>query len=476
MADQSIQSLAQRVQLLGSIVNRVNMFSRLGYAYGGDRDLYEALGWKAFLDEEDYHSQYSRNAIAAAVIDRPVNATWRGDLVLREPGDEDETDFEKAWIALNKSLSIKSKFSRLDKLVGLGEYAILLFGFDDVSTTEGWQQPVKAGQRELVYIKPISKKSAGIAEYVNSPNDPRYGLPLYYNVSVALASGDQVISLKVHYTRVMHVAGALMESEVAGIPRLKPVFNNITDIEKLSGGSAEMFWRGARPGYQAKVDPEYTMTTDTKEDLEEQIDEYEHNLRRILVNEGVSYEPLASQVSDPSSHLDIQLQLISAQTEIPKRILTGSERGELASSQDDDNWNNTIKARREEYAEPSIVRPFVDRCIQLQILPKPKTESYEVDWTDLWSQSDQEKATVGKTRSESWRNYSESPAAQELLPLEAAYSILLGLSDAEVEYITELRQKALDETVTDVDDIMGDEEEEDESTIIETDGGSNERA
>ena len=61
--------------------------------------------------------------------------------------------------------------------------------------------------------------------------------------------------------------------------------------------------------------------------LLKQLDEYEHNLRRIFINRGISMESMSPQVSDPSSHVDIQIQMISAQTGIPKRILTGSERG-----------------------------------------------------------------------------------------------------------------------------------------------------
>ena len=126
----------------------------------------------------------------------------------------------------------------------------------------------------------------------------------------------------------------MLEDEVNGLPRLEAVFNRLLDLEKIVGGSAEMFWRGARPGFQGIVSEGYNMTDEDIDELQKQLDEYEHGLRRFLINRGVSLDALAQQVSDPRNHVDVQLQMISAITGIPRRILTGSERGELASTED----------------------------------------------------------------------------------------------------------------------------------------------
>jgi len=140
------------------------------------------------------------------------------------------------------------------------------------------------------------------------------------------------------------------------------------DLEKLVGGSAEMFWRGARPGYKGKVDKEYTLTSDEEEDFQDQLDEYEHNLRRFLISRGIDISALETQVSDPSKHVDVQIQMISAQTGIPKRILTGSERGELASTQDITSWYSLIQGRRENYVAGNILRPFNVKVLAFSLL------------------------------------------------------------------------------------------------------------
>jgi len=220
------------------------------------------------------------------------------------------------------------------------------------------------------------------------------------------------------------------------------VFNRLKDLEKLMGGSAEMFWRGARPGYQAVVDSDYNLSTETQAGFQDQVDEFENNLRRIMAMKGMKLESLTTQVSDPTAHVQIQLQMISAVTGIPIRVLTGSERGELASSQDRNSWFELIQERREEDAEIKIVRPFVDRCIEYGILPAPDSgpdagNEYMVGWADLWSQSEKEKAEIGKIRAESIKAYASVPMNQDILPPETFYDLIMGWNADQIELITQ---------------------------------------
>ena len=182
------------------------------------------------------------------------------------------------------------------------------------------------------------------------------------------------------------------------------------DLEKLVGGSAEMFWRGARPGYQGIINEDYQLTPEVEAGLKDQLDEYENNLRRILLNEGLELKGLAPQVADPKDHVDVQIQMISSITGIPKRILTGTERGELASGQDITSWYSTIYSRREEHAEQSIVRPFVDKMIELGILPEPVTEEYQIRWADLFADSDMSMAEIGRVRATALRSERPRPS------------------------------------------------------------------
>jgi len=321
---------------------------------------------------------------------------------------------------------------------------VLLLGLSDVKKRDDFALPVSVGrEKKLLYVKPFSQGDVKITKWETQAKNPRYGLPTEYTITITNPAGGEA-EVRIHHTRVLHITDEKLESDVKGLPRLEAVYNRLMDLEKLVGGDAEMFWRGARPGYQGKLDKDFTMTTDTEDDLKDQIDEYENNLRRILIMEGVDLQSLAQQISDPASHVDIQLQMISAVTGIPKRILTGSERGELSSSQDRTEWLSFVKSRREEFAEPNIVRPFVDKCIEYKILPEPK-EKYDVQWQDLFAQSEKEKVDIGKSRSEALSKYAASPMAEMTIPPDEFLRYFLGLEKEQIDQIVEAREVMIKE-------------------------------
>ena len=291
-----------------------------------------------------------------------------------------------------------------------------------------------------MYVKPLGQDNAKIAAWETKPGNKRYGLPVLYDVTITDSSTKASSQIQVHHSRIIHIVDGKLESEIEGSPRLEQVYNRLMDLEKLVGGDAEMFWRGARPGYNAKVDKEYQLTQAMKDDLQDEIDEFEHNLRRFLVNEGIDITALAQQIADPTGHVDIQIQMISAATGIPKRSLTGSERGELSSSQDKDEWMAYVQSRREEYAEPLILRPFIDRCIEYGILPPATTEGYTIGWQDLFSTSEKERAEIGKQRAESLSKYVSSPVGEAVMPPEAFLRYCMGFDEDEIEIILEMQE------------------------------------
>lgn len=427
------------------LVSRMSMATRMGMQFGGTRDIYKALGYIRDPQFTDFLGRYKHHDIAKAIIDRPVNATWQGPIDLIESDESKDTELEKAWSTLIKTVKVKPILKRVDKLTGIGHYGVLLLGLDDVANKEGFQQPVRKGARKLKYLRPFGEQSAKIAMYENRASNERYGKPLLYEVQIQDVDNGAGMSVLVHYTRVIHITDDPLESEVTGTPRLEAPFNRLFDLEKLVGGDAEMFWRGARPGYEGKVSPDYQMTKEMKEALIEQLDEYENDLRRFLINEGVDIQALVQQIADPANHVDVQLTMISAITGIPKRILSGSERGELSSAQDSTEWKDYVQARREDFAEPNIIRPFVDRLIELEILPTPSSGDYMVKWNDLYSLSEKARVEIGKSRSNALREYTYTPLAQTIIPPKAFYEYFLGLTKEQITLVLAMCDELISE-------------------------------
>jgi hypothetical protein len=196
---------------------------------------------------------------------------------------------------------------------------------------------------------------------------------------------------------VIHVAEGLLENEVYGRPRLQRVYNLLDDVLKVVGGSAEATWKLMRKGFVLNIDPELDLTPDAVAALEEQFDEYDHGLRRYLRTRGMDVSDLGSEVVEPKELFESIISLISAATGIPQRILLGSERGELASSQDASSWAGHVASRQLNFAEPNILRPLIDRLVAWGALPRPSSGVYAITWDPLFEMTDAEKATVAQT-------------------------------------------------------------------------------
>lgn len=431
IADPAIlEGIQQRLRTLSEAVSRASVAAYLGKSYGDRRKLYEALGYKLIPVYGDFYSRYRRGDIARAIIDKPVKACWRKRADLVESEDA-ETPFEKAWAELVKVRQPFSYFSRVDRLASIGAYAVLLLGLDDGDNFE--LEATTASN--LLYLQTFSEGNAAIAEYQEDKSNPRCGLPEVYNLTYQI--GTSVTTSRVHHSRVIHVAEDLLESDVEGQSRIEPVMNRLEDMERVVGGSAEMFWRGAFPGYNFAAEQDAAGGTQDLAQLQDEIEDYMHGLKRYLKTQGVRVDSLPQQVADPRPVVESLLDLIAAATGIPKRILMGSERGELASSQDSESWNALIDERRQEHCEPRILRPFVKRICDLGIIPQP-TNDYVVRWPSLAVQGEKEEAEIGKLKTESIATYAGSSGAEGIVPPEIFLRECLGFSPDEISEIEEI--------------------------------------
>jgi len=284
---------------------------------------------------------------------------------------------------------------------------------------------------------PYSQGSASIQSYENNATNERYGLPTQYSIIMSVGATSASTSVRAHWSRVIHIAEETTENDVFGTPRLEAVVNRLEDLERVVGGSGEMFWRGAFPGFGLKLASDASVTDQTLTRLQKEMQEYLHGLKRYIRLQGIDIQELKPQVADPSKHVETIVDLISAATRIPKRILLGSERGELASKQDAQNWAEHIDERRRNHCEPKILRPFVDRLIQVGVLPTP-AEGYTVDWPDLLTPSDKDKAEVGEIKARALKAYVDAIGASDVVPPEVFLRKFLDFTRDEIDQLNEM--------------------------------------
>ncbi len=391
--------------MASQILQRMALAFRAGLQFDGARDTYAVFGYKKRPEFQDYLAKYVRQDIASRVVDAPAQAVWRNP-----PEIKASEEFISKWETLVKKNKIYYNLERADKLAGIGAYSTLLIGFDDA---ESMENPVLEAT-DILYLQPYSQLSAGVLEFNKNPKDARYNKPEMYELqitdpSTSLNLGQVAATslhskrVKVHHSRILHIAESVLEDEILGVPRLQKVYNLLDDLVKIVGGAGETFWLNARQGLQMDVDKDMDLSKEDAKALADEADDFMHQLRRIIRTRGVTMKSLGSDVADPRGSFDVVIGLLSGATGIPRRILLGSEAGQLASEQDRANWAERIFERRGSFAEPNVLEPFIDLLNTAGVLPQGSAE-INFEWPSAFHLSPLEKAQTSAQQARSVAN------------------------------------------------------------------------
>lgn len=425
-------AIYSRTELLKSLIDE------------GGKDLNDSCGYPDIITIQKYQLMYEREGIAARVVNIWPEESWSHLPEIYESEDPNiETEFERKWKELSENFNILSLLSKADILSGIGRFGVILIGIDDGLPLD---QPINGfGGEEIVhnilYLRAFQEFSVDVAETEKDITSPRYSLPTYYQIN--FTDDKNSLSQRVHWHRIVHLADNRQMSEIYGEPRMKKSYNRLLDVRKILGGSGEMFWKGGFPGYSFEVssDDGTGVDLDTAS-LREEMQAYMLGMQRYLALEGVTAKSLAPQVADPEHHLECQLNAIAIAEGVPKRILYGSEQGELASSQDARTWNRRISRRREVYLTPHVVRPFIDRLMDLGILIR--VEKYFVDWADLGTQTDKEKAENTRLWADAMAKWVAGDVGS-VIPLQEFLSIFGKLSTSQIKQIMQAQEDIIKE-------------------------------
>lgn len=390
--------------LLTELAGRYRMLQRAGFQYGTKRDIYKVAGYVP-QDEvkfAHYWGLYKRGDIAGRIVDMPAKTTWRTPPEIVEEDKPDGTDFTEALTALAKRLKLWRYLERVDRLAGVGRYAVLMIGVRGVDDT-GLAAPLtRVGRAEdVIYLATYNEDRAPVEKWVTDPGDPRFGLPETYKLKLSDGvTGFPSAQVLVHASRVVHAAEDLLEDEVFGRPRLERPLNRLFDLDKIAASTGEAYWQAVVRILQAEIDPEADLPPAVKDELRDQMAEMVHDLRRQFIGQGAKLSWLSTDTPNPAQVTDMFFSLIAGACGIPKRILFGSELGELASSTDQQTYFGTINERQEQFAEPQILRPFIDRMIAFGVLPAPTTGEYQVIWPPLFEESETSVADANLKRAQ----------------------------------------------------------------------------
>lgn len=304
------------------------------------------------------------------------------------------------------------------------QYFGIYFGPSEAFPNDGpTGRPTEQPTRKLVFLRPFDESLVQVVRYEWNIRNPRFGMPVMYRITLNdpreqhSGVGLPMATVFVHWSRVIHLADNLQSSEIFGRPRMRVPLNNVLGLRKIYGAGPEGYWKSAFTGYSFETNPQLGGDVlINKPDLLDQFELYQNSLQRALVTSGMTVKTLAPSVQDPGGQVTVQIQAICIHLDCPQRVFMGSERGELASSQDDSQWNDVKRARCLLYLTPKVICPFVDRLIAVGVLPEP--EGYTVRWPDLEAMSDAQKAAILLQRTQAYAAYVSGNLESTIPPLD----------------------------------------------------------
>lgn len=445
----------------------------------------------AYIPSEKYQELFDRDSLAARVVEVFPREAYQVQPVVKDSEKSKDTPFTKALEALGSALApersyfTKAAGSRLWSLMldaqiksGIGRYGAALLGLNDgedlILPAPGFQEegsaPAtrnkegkleyldgppskhysftinKADGLKLAYARTFSEAKCQVGAWETNPYSPRYGRPVIYNVTLGDAYtsgyGFPISTKQVHWSRIVHLTES---DEPFHTPRLQQVLNNVLAAQKPTHASAEGYWKQAFALLVLSTHPQ--LGGDVVFDrtrMRQEAEKLMNGLQKQMILSGFNASQLAPSVVDPQSFLDLQLMLIAVKLAIPMRVLKGTERGELASSQDDAAWNDRVKSYQNMVCTPRYVAPLVDRLINLGVLPEPKQVLCE--WPDITSQTALDRVNVGKAKIEALGMY-VGQNVESVLPPKDAY-LELGFTDERADAILAEAVAAADSRMT----------------------------
>ncbi|OED34604.1 hypothetical protein AB832_07200 [Flavobacteriaceae bacterium (ex Bugula neritina AB1)] len=404
-----------------------------------ERDYGYIFGYPVRITPSQYYEMYMRNSIAHRIVNTLPDAIWTRPPIVtdREVDENRDSEFFIKFNEAQDKLKIFFNLRRLDILTGIGHFGVLLIGIGD---GKEFNQPVqgKYNLDKITFLMPFSSKDISISKYDDDVYSPRFGLPIEYILTVSSDSSDFVhnfgrganqVLYNVHYTRLIHVSENNLDNNTIGQPKLQPIFNRLLDYEKVMGGSAEVYYLNGRGGLHFNIKDEYAQTTlghDTMEQIRNEVHKSLYSMSdRVLITQGVEAKEINFSVADPEKIIDSILTSISVGSEIPKRILTGSEAGHLASTQDENTYWTNVDERRKNHCEYGILRLLIDRFIELGVLPY--VDDYNVIWDNLTSSTEKENVENAQKRIQTLFTYANSPDLKAYVDPRYVVTEMLGM-------------------------------------------------
>ena len=382
-----------------NILNAARRISAMfpGYFQNAKHDHNKDFGYPDHVDFDAAYQRYLRNGIAFAGIEQTILKTWQDNPELWENKDAKETYGESEIRQKFDDLRLWQKLAEADRRSMVGGYSGLILRYADDKRFLEPVGTVPGGLDGLVDIIPAWAGQLTVSSWDTDEMSPTYGEPTMFGFNES-AVGDNSDRQAKNRSFELHPDRVLIWSKDGTVHNhsiLEPGFNNLIDMEKISGAGGEGFWKNAKSAPIMETDADVSIADMAKgmgvgvdemaDKMNEQVEDFNKGFDAMLMLQGMKAKTLGVTLPQPEEFFNVALQGFAASIGIPLKVLVGSQSGERASTEDADEWSRTNMARRTNTARPTIMA-LVKKLETVRVLP-------EQDWYIYWS--DLTEASVG---------------------------------------------------------------------------------
>ena len=356
-----------------------------GGAYAGGNSkhrLYTDFGYPDALTDADLLAMYYESPLAYAAVEHTLLTCWQSAPEIRyseEEPEQPETDLAE-MLARTHALSVFREAHRRAMVTGWS--AIVMRIADNLNLTD----PVEGvdGEPEaLVELIPLWSSDLTVERWHESKADPDlYGTPAMFTYNELDSAGNGKDAVNVHPDRVLIFS---RDGTMNCVSALRPGFNTLSDIVKMTGGAAEAIYKMSRRDLHLDLNPKVSLEAistpevktgpdagkpvDPKAEVQQMLTDFEGKSRGALVTKGMSAQVLSPTLGNVKEALDAAITEFAASIPIPTRILLGNQQAERSSTEDAREWARTCEGMWSYFLGPRIL-DLVRRLERFGVLPE----------------------------------------------------------------------------------------------------------
>mgnify|MGYP001374556328 CR=1 FL=1 len=373
--------------------------------------LWDEFGYPEQLTFDNFHRQYRRGSTGFAAVHKLLDSCWTDNPTIIDGDEYRESTNTTAWEKAVTKLMKKhwAKIKDADRRNMVGRYSALLI---QVRDNRDWSEPVdiavvkRLGSKALVKLIPAWEAQITPGNTDVDTHSETYGQPVSYHFNEQPVGDDKTTgsprAVQVHPDRIILLCeGSEDENILSGIPLLEAGYNDLLDIEKTKGGSAEGFLKNASRQLGISFDSQTDMKTladmaikagykDLGEAMNDKMMKLNRGTDSALVTQSGTTSVLSVAAADPTPSWTVSANQFCATIQCPFNILFGKQTGNLASEEDKTAWATRCNGRRWGFMSDLVTR-VIERFWTIGIIDPPSTGEVSLTWSDLLAPSEKEK-------------------------------------------------------------------------------------